>query len=94
VYDEQTGRRQTWRGEPYRRPAGTGPPCRLCPKQGPHKGVALTPANARAVEHYRECAATGQFPDDPIVRRTAAIICELEARYRHRELVQALRTRD
>jgi hypothetical protein len=28
--------------------------------------------------HYLECKAVGQFPDDPIVRRTARICAAIE----------------
>lgn len=55
----------------------------MCPKQPPDvpeperswaTAVELTEQNWRAWAHYRECVAVGSFPDDPIVRRNAAVI--------------------
>jgi hypothetical protein len=67
-------------GKPVRRPVGTLAPCRLrangCPKGTPETSRALTDANWQAYQHYCECRAVGQFPDDAIVRRNAAIIRE------------------
>jgi len=78
VYDEKTGERMKSRGEPVRRPVGNLPPCRTrangCPKGTPEQSRALTDQNWQAYQHYSECRAVGQFPDDPIVRRNAAII--------------------
>jgi hypothetical protein len=34
----------------------------------------LNDINREAYRHYSECRATGSFPDDPIVRRNAALI--------------------
>jgi hypothetical protein len=39
----------------------------------PQFAVELSPRNRRAWQHYEQCRAVGQFPDDPIVRRNAAI---------------------
>ena len=39
---------------------------------------SLSPENEQVWEHYRECRAVGQFPDDPLVRRHAALIRETE----------------
>jgi hypothetical protein len=70
-----------------RRPKGVRPPCSYCPKQPldvPERGrcpataVELSAKNWRAYQHYLECAAVGQFPDDAIVRRNAAIIRRIE----------------
>ena len=65
----------------YRR----GPaPCRLpkgCPKGTPEKPSSLTQANRQAWRHYLECKATGNFPDDAIVKRNGGIIRELEDRH-------------
>lgn len=36
----------------------------------PH-AAEVTPRMAEAFQHYRECKAVGQFPDDPIVRANA-----------------------
>lgn len=63
------------------------PPCSYCPKQPsdvpersrrPETAVELSAKNWRAYHHYTECAAVGSFPDDPIVRRNAAIISRIE----------------
>lgn len=80
AYDEKTGKPELWRGEPIKRSAP--PPCRYeieggrtkCPKGTPEKSRMLTEQNEEAYEHYLQCQATGQFPDDPIVRRNAALI--------------------
>jgi len=78
VYDEKTGKRQEFRGEPVKRPKGTFPPCGYgpgkCPKGSPKAGRELTEKNWLAWMHYQECNATGQFPGDEIVRRNAAVI--------------------
>lgn len=58
----------------------TLPPCRTskgCPKGTPENSKALTPDNEQCYQHYCECKAVGQFPDDPIVRRNAAAIEEV-----------------
>jgi hypothetical protein len=68
-------------GSYYRRHAGAPPPCRTergCPKGTPERSRALTPQNQAAYEHYLECRAVGQFPDDPIVRANAAVIAAAE----------------
>lgn len=81
------GGRLLRRGLPVLRPRGTATPCVLCPKQpeavAPHErtpdtAVELSPHNWRAFAHYRECKAVGHFPDDPIVRRNAALIADAE----------------
>ena len=48
-----------------------------CPKGTPENSRALSESNQRCYEHYLECRAVGKFPDDPIVRRNAAIIAEV-----------------
>jgi len=89
VFDDRPdgfGRRLTRGGHPVRRPAGAPTPCSWCPKQPaavsgvrtPDTAVELSPHNWRAYAHYRECKATGHFPDDPIVRRNAALIAQAE----------------
>lgn len=35
--------------------------------------VEMTPIIVQAYQHYLECRAVGQFPDDPIVRQNAAL---------------------
>ena len=66
--------------EPVRRPAGHHPPCRYdstpCPKGTPENPKSLSARNRKVLDHYRECEATGQFPNDAIVRQNAAIIRE------------------
>lgn len=65
------------------------PPCYSCPKipehgDGARPGLAveLTDRNWEAYSHYLECKAVGSFPDDPIVRRNAAIIRSVEDGHR------------
>lgn len=78
LYDIDTGKPQLWRGKPAKRPAHVPPPCKKCPKQGPDKHTTLTIGNQDCVQHYLECKATGHFPDDPLVRRHAAILQMVE----------------
>lgn len=69
-------------GEPVKRPKGVFPPCRYdpkaCPKGSPEQCRGINDQNLQAYQHYRECRAVGQFPDDPIVRENAAIIRGIE----------------
>ena len=57
-------------------------PCRNpkkgCPKGTPDNPRTLSSDNELCYEHFKECRAVNQFPDDPIVRRNAAIISEAE----------------
>lgn len=56
-------------------------PCRTdkgCPKGTPENQRSLNEQNRRCYEHYKECRATGMFPDDPVVRRNAAVIRDVE----------------
>lgn len=79
VYDLATGEPTKWRGEPAPRKQGNPPPCvKKCPKGGPDKYSTLLPQNMECLQHYMECSATGSFPDDPIVRRHAAILRNIE----------------
>lgn len=72
-------------GNPIPRHPSQPTPCRSCPKipEGkkpcPENAIELTPENRQALEHYLECKAVGDFPDDPagLVRRDAAIIGEV-----------------
>lgn len=74
------GERLERKGKPIQRPRGVVTPCMWCPKIAP--GDPATPAfaqelsekNLLAYAHYLECSAVGDFPNDPIVRRNAAII--------------------
>lgn len=45
-----------------------------CPKGTPENPKSLSPKNRLAWNHFRGCAATGTFPDDPIVQRNARLI--------------------
>lgn len=74
-------------GKKVARLPGQRTPCSWCEKQPPDVPEAdRTPATAqdlseknwRAYRHYLECRAVGQFPDDPIVRRTAAEVRQAE----------------
>ncbi len=82
IYDHETGERITGRdGRPIARPPGTPLPCDFpngCAKGRPDAGIELTPNNAQAYLHYLECKAVGRFPDDPIVRRNARLIRQIE----------------
>lgn len=77
LYDEQTGKQREFHEEPVERilPA----PCRSgkCPKGTPENPKTLSPKNKKVYQHWKECKAVGQFPDDEIVRKNAAIIQEL-----------------
>ncbi|MGE5192816.1 MAG: hypothetical protein ACM3U2_09955 [Deltaproteobacteria bacterium] len=92
VYNEITG--CPWENPPHSgrlivRPAGTFPPCRIpgvgCPKGTPEQPKGLSAANHAAWRFDRECRATGIFPDDPLVRRNAAIIRQVEEELEHRQ---------
>jgi hypothetical protein len=52
--------------------------------------LTLSDINRDAYRHYRECRATGNFPDDPIVRRNAALIREQEDQASHHDAVRLL----
>jgi hypothetical protein len=47
---------------------------RGCQKGTPEEPKSLTAENELCYRHYRECKAVGQFPDDSVVRRNAAVI--------------------
>jgi hypothetical protein len=92
VYDEITGR--PWENPPRSgrlipRPPGARPPCRIpgvgCPKGTPENPRGLSVANQSAWRFDRECRATGRFPDDPVVRRNAALIRQVEEEFERRE---------
>ena len=82
MYDHDTGERKTGRdGQPIARPMGTPLPCDFpngCAKGHPTAGRDPTRSNAHAYLHYLECKATGRFPNDPIVRRNARLIRQIE----------------
>lgn len=89
-------------GNPIPRPKGSRPPCELvkdtpldvrrraCAKVSPESDIALNSRNLEAFQHYRECKATGHFPNDPIVRENAAIIGELIDEHRSGELARTV----
>lgn len=62
------------------RPKNTVTPCHQCPKThgSPRRtrehAQEPTERSRRCYKHYMECAATGHFPDDPLVRYHAGII--------------------
>lgn len=82
VYDEDTGQIVIGRDrQPERRAPGCLAPCRYrrgCPKGTPEAQLTLTSQNQQAWDHYRECRAVGEFPDDAIVRRHAALLHNVE----------------
>lgn len=76
-FDPLTGRTALREGEPLRRPVGDTLLCQTregCPKGSPERPKGLSDRNKAAYRHFRECEATGLFPDDPIVKRNAAVI--------------------
>lgn len=80
---EETGPRagtvKTMHGKPMLRRGP--PPCgqpQGCPKGTPHSPKTLSFRNWIAYNAYLEWKAVGQFPDDPIVRRNARIIRQVE----------------
>lgn len=81
IYDEETGELQTFHGNPAERVVAA--PCRNpkhpkgCPKGTPEKPKTLSAKNRRAYQHWKECKAVGQFPDDDIVRYHAALLQDL-----------------
>lgn len=56
-----------------------------CPKVKPFSGIELTEAHWKTYTHYLECKATGQFPDDAIVKRNAAAIARAEQRFERKQ---------
>lgn len=72
------------RGTPIPRIKGQRPRCEWCPKvpEGdppePASAVEMNQRNWSAYRHYLECKAIGQFPDDPMVRKNASIIRQIE----------------
>lgn len=79
--DAEYGKPLVRGGNPVKRNKATPPPCRTksgCKKGTPEKPKSLTPKNLEAYEHYRQCRAVGQFPDDAIVKQNAAAIRQIE----------------
>ncbi len=81
VYNEETGIAREYRKGEFTLRLPTVPaPCRTdkgCPKGTAENQKVLSKKNARAYQHWKECKAVGQFPDDRIVRQNAVIIQEL-----------------
>ena len=85
LFNEETHKVEYGRdGKPEERYFACPPLCRTekgCPKGTAEQQKSLNAINEICYEHYRECRAVGQFPDDPIVRRNAAIIRAVEDRF-------------
>lgn len=82
IYDEATGEPLTGPNkQPRKRINGVPPPmCQTpvgCPKGTPEQPKTMTPENEQAFWHYKQCKATGRFPDDPLVAENAAIIADM-----------------
>ncbi len=58
------------------------------PQATSHYAVEPSDRSYRAWRHYRECRAVGIWPNDPIVRRNAAIIRGIYDQYERMPLVQ------
>lgn len=74
-------------GKPIPRPPGVLTPCAKCakipddkPKSRDH-AIEPTTQTRRTLTHWFECRAVGVYPDDPIVRRNAAIIRRVHDEY-------------
>lgn len=82
AHDLKTGKPQMYCGKKLPQHP-KGPPCVTepgsCPKGKPGESDLL-PMNQRVLEHFRQCRATGVFPDDGIVRMHAAILEPMFAR--------------
>lgn len=92
-YDEDGDQVKEWDGKielPVLRLPHNPPVCWACDKV-PDKvrqlkqrhvtradAINLTERNKLVYLHYRECRAVGVFPDDPIVRRHAGIIRDIQ----------------
>ena len=74
--DNQPERRKDYGGDLVCPPMCKTP--KGCPKGTPENLLTLNKINEQCYEHYQECVAVNQFPDDPVVRRNAAIIRECE----------------
>lgn len=96
-YDEATGRvAEDAFGQKIPRYNGERLPCHFtpstCPKGTPDAGIELSDINWQVYLHNRECAAVGDFPNDEVVRRNAAIIFEVEQQIRDQMQWQFLKT--
>lgn len=81
MYDEETGELQKFHGNLIERVVPA--PChnpkhpKGCPKGTAEKPRTLSPKNQQAYRHWKECKATGIFPDDDVVKQNAAILQDL-----------------
>lgn len=102
IFDHKTGKKEMRNGQPIPRLPGVKLPCeisaglpedvreRACAKICPTAGVELSEKNWQAYMHYLGCKATSLFPDDPIVRRNAAIISQQEETHKEIRLYKAI----
>ena len=103
LYDHETGKlKKDHHDKPIERPKGSKAPCqyvlgrpleireKACAKISPDSAAGLTEQNQAAYDHYRECRAVGQFPDDPIVRQNARVIRDLEDMHESVKLQRAI----
>lgn len=81
LYDLQTGLPIIDR-KGNKQPRKTPTPCELsgCPKGHWRAPIELSEMNQRAFLHWQECDAIGSWPDDPVVRKNAAIIKHIVSR--------------
>jgi hypothetical protein len=73
---QRTGNKPVSRGPKEKPPCDHDP--KACPKGHHTNPIELSEQNQQALDHYHECRAVSQFPDDSIVRQNAAIIRGLE----------------
>ncbi|QDU06832.1 hypothetical protein [Gimesia aquarii] len=92
IYDEKTGKPRERHGEYFERLPTVPAPCRRggCPKGTPENPKVLSPKNMQAYQHWKECKAVGQFPDDEIVKRNAAMIQEIHDQSKELKQIQML----
>ena len=105
MYDDNGEVNRDRNGKPRARPKGAKTPCEYpgqykdadhpagtrCPKVSPESNAELSQENQMSYQHYLECRAVGQFPDDGIVRRNAATILQIEQMVDRMNSNQALR---
>ena len=92
LYDPKTWKRISripggpWLERPVDKDGRKITPCESCPKilqgEDPCSAVGrkaeLSPKNLTAYQHYLECKAVGQFPQDATVKRHAGVIRMVE----------------
>lgn len=84
-------------GLPLARPPGQPTPCHECPKvpddapeRTSHYAIEPSEKSKQAYQHYLECAAVGNFPDDPLVKCNARIIRQVEQAWERAPLQRLL----